>query len=224
MTKSKVIRCWNCGESGHIKPECPKKTTSAPRSKPGAHNVEKKSRGKALLVALGVSTGSSDLFVDSGATAHMTLRKDWLINYCPNPGLQVTVANDKKLMAEGIGDVAIRLSDGDYDITTISNVMYVPNLRVNLLSVSMLVSRGYVVVFDSNGCKIFHQEDVNVEGETDIVASNFGGIFRLNVVEETANVASDKDSFRLWHKRLGHLSQGFLIAFDDNFNQQKQKE
>jgi hypothetical protein len=86
---------------------------------------------------------SDKWYLDSGAKAHMTNDRKYLVNYCKNEEIiNVTCANNGKLPHEGKRDAAIRLTN-DTRKTAIRDVAYMPNLSVNLLSISKLSERGH---------------------------------------------------------------------------------
>ena len=63
----------------------------------------------------------------------MTGRKDWFVKINHTTKNKVKFADDSTLAAEGIGDVAIRKKDGGSAL--ISDVLYIPGMKSNLLSV-----------------------------------------------------------------------------------------
>jgi hypothetical protein len=46
----------------------------------------------------------------------------------------------------------------------VKDVLHVPNLSENLMSVSQLVNKDFIVVFAREDCKIYHKYDVKIEG------------------------------------------------------------
>ena len=72
-------------------------------------------------------------YLDSGCSSHMTGRKDWFVNIKPSMTNMVKFVNDNTLVAEGIGDVLIMRKDGKRSV--ISNVLYIPGMKSNLLSI-----------------------------------------------------------------------------------------
>ena len=72
----------------------------------------------------------------------------------------VLVGDGKSLSVCGKGDVIINLDSGmgRAKRCRVKNVLFVPNLPHNLLSVSKLSQCGKSVVFDNNMCKIVHEE------------------------------------------------------------------
>lgn len=59
-----------------------------------------------------------------------------------------------------LGDVNIVtvVNDAEYDIT-VSNVLCIPELTTNLLSVSQLIENGNRVIFKENACYTFNQQN-----------------------------------------------------------------
>ncbi|KMQ82572.1 retrovirus-related pol polyprotein from transposon tnt 1-94 [Lasius niger] len=79
----KDFRCFVCNEKGHRALDCPKNTNKL-NSKKSLKETEKKTDDLALLTALSAKIiNKDDWYIDSGATMHMTKRKDWLTNYNP---------------------------------------------------------------------------------------------------------------------------------------------
>lgn len=76
--------------------------------------------------------------IDSGATAHMTSRDDWLLKYKQISDGRVTVANGEDLVVLGCGEVPI---DTNSIVNKISDVLHVPELNCNLLSVQKVLEK-----------------------------------------------------------------------------------
>ncbi|KAK9687768.1 hypothetical protein QE152_g36012 [Popillia japonica] len=101
--------CWNCHQPGHYKNNCFKKNREQAK-----HNEGKKDDKKALLTAFSAFVHSdSSWFVDSGATTHMTPRKDWLINHNSSVCIQqeICVGNGEKIKCHGTGEVLVDLNE-----------------------------------------------------------------------------------------------------------------
>ena len=88
---------------------------------------------------------------------NVSRRKDWFANIKPSMKHMVKFANDNTLEAEGIGDVMIMMKDGKRSV--ISNVLYIPGMKRNFLSIGKLIEKNYKVsiedkmirVVDANG-------------------------------------------------------------------------
>lgn len=84
-------------------------------------------------------------YVDSGAKAHITTR-EWLENEILPPVQSIKISN-KILHVESCGNVTIQLDTTN--TIEVSNVLYIPELSTNLLSVSKIINK--------NGCLKQHQ-------------------------------------------------------------------
>eukprot|EP00253_Pinus_taeda_P016608 PITA_16608 len=145
--KSKV-RCFHCHELGHYATNCPKK-----KSKKGS---SKKSNGDALasqfeidfsLISCMVSSNMGCVwYLDSGASFHMSCDKN-IFSTLEEKDLQIRIemGDDGKYRVLGEGMVVFQREHGSP--LTLSNVMYVPGLKKNLVSIAMLEDKGYDVVF-----------------------------------------------------------------------------
>lgn len=197
-------RCYDCGVIGHKRPDCPLR-----RNKTKQDNKEKDSSS---FKALGITDNlkKEDLwYVDSGATKHMTSRKEWFQILRSLTG-KVTVADGNKINCGGIGDILINTST---NIDTISDVVYVPNLNTNLLSVKQAVDKGLVVLFDKNNCTFYKSDTFSFTGDPVMRGSSCGGLYALDCTVALPDLAYDVHSdlsgtssrYMLWHRRLGHL-------------------
>ena len=90
---------------------------------------------------------------------------------------------------------------------TISNILYVPNLKNNLLSAGQLQEKGYVIIIKHGAYEIYD----STRGVIVVVQMSSSRLFPLKI--ETIQfclVAEIKDPSWLWHFRYGHLSFGGL--------------
>lgn len=112
----------------------------------------------------------------------------------------VTVAdkNHVKVVGKGNINVKVLVADKMFDIC-IYDVLYVPGICTNLLSVSQMVSKNNVVEFKENMCRIYNSNNILVATGTLI-----DKMYELNtVVSHQSCVAIDK---HIWHRRLGHTN------------------
>eukprot|EP00253_Pinus_taeda_P013271 PITA_13271 len=116
--------------------------------------------------------------------------------------------------------------DGRYSVTDIGTIsferesskpfvlkemMHVPGLKKNLISVAMLEDKGYDVVF-SDG-KAFPLSKTT--GETRKIGVRVKNLYQLHVDGCSAMACKaegvvSRDDGKLWHQRLGHLHHGAL--------------
>ena len=214
FTKGKII-CFNCGEPGHKKPVCPKnngknRKSNEEKGKQKKFNNKKQQESQALLTTAMVARDSTyEWIIDSGATSHMSMRKDWMINLHQVDGNNITTANGEKIIYSGAGNVAINLNrNGNIVFKTVTDVAYVPSLTANLLSVSKMVEKGHVVVFNKNGCTGYMESTYEVNGDVTFTGSLKNGLYFMDQsnAEPVRVLFTNISNHTLWHKRLGHLN------------------
>lgn len=147
-----------------------------------------------------------DWFFDSGATAHMVQSKTMLIDSVKPTISEVKIANNQKIKIDSVGKVEELVQAGNkVSKITFENVQYVPELCVNLISISQIVKKGHSVLFNINGCEVLDSKE-NVIATRSLVDN----MFKLNnVAKECAYSAkANKNYIYLWHRRLGHASVG----------------
>jgi hypothetical protein len=117
---------------------------------------------------------------------------------------KVRIGNGDYNPVKGKGIVAI---EGNSGIKLISDVLFVPEIDQNLLSVGQLLEKGYSVVFKDKHCSI--SDPVGLEIFT---IKMKGKSFSLDwMEEESAAFPSIANQTELWYKRLGHFNQATLV-------------
>ena len=107
----------------------------------------------------------------------------------------------------GRGTVVLELTKvgGKASRCKLHEVLYVPDLSYNLLSVSKAAEAGKVVKFTETGCEILDSNKKVIA-----VATTVGGLYHLNCKadNEQTNAAVNKSKETkddTWHRRYGHL-------------------
>lgn len=142
--------------------------------------------------------------VDSGATCHISNKKEILENYVEKNCGQITIADGSTQNSVGVGSITFKAEENiKYDTVTIKEIMYVPELDDNLLSVSKLDDEGLNISFNEGKCKIYDKDELI------LTANKINGLYKLNspIVKniDTINVTKLTDNNILWHRRFGHL-------------------
>jgi hypothetical protein len=96
-----------------------------------------------------------DWIVDFGATQHMTFEQKWFITYKRISPRKVFMGNDTVLEAIGKGSIKATMQvGGKLSYATITQVLDVPKMKNNFISVNKLNFEGFKVEFDKDCCKV----------------------------------------------------------------------
>ncbi|KAK2969423.1 hypothetical protein RJ640_009661 [Escallonia rubra] len=218
------IECWYCKEIGHIARRCPERKEKK-NGKKHVNNAnvaeedDKSSDGDLYLVSsveqqegnlLSVrdNSFSTEWFLDSACSFHMCPHKEWFDCLTPCDGGTVLMGNDAVCKVMGIGTIKIKMFDGI--VRTLGDVRYIPDLKKNLISLGTLDSIDCSISIKGGVMKVSKGAMVIMKGQ------KIGNLYKLigNTViggaSVSTHVGSSNDNSELWHKRLGHLSEGAL--------------
>lgn len=131
-------KCYNCGDSNHLSRDC-----NGPRMDSRNESNGQGSNANAAFSAFSFkstsSTSTRDWFIDSGGSKHMTHEAGRLTELRSTDVDNIKIANDEVIKVKSVGDTVLRLVNNDINI---HDVLHVPDLGVNLLSVSQIVDKG----------------------------------------------------------------------------------
>jgi hypothetical protein len=137
--------------------------------------------------------------IDSGASAHMTSCKDAMECYKSIPISGISIGDKTKLQIIGTGNVKMAIMvDGKMVKCTIENVVHVPSLGYNLLSVGAMESKGMTASFGGGICSIFAASKIIAQ------RTRIGNIYMLDVAADTGISCTATISMETWHARLGY--------------------
>ena len=132
----------------------------------------------------------------------MTGHKDWFVSLDESVNHKVRFANDSTIRVEGHGKVVIKRRDGT--VSYIEDVICVPNMRCNLLSLSQLLEKKYRMVMEDKEMKIYDKDRRLI-----IKAPlNRNRTFKVGIQVMKHNCLQG-ETYReewLWHYRFGHLN------------------
>ena len=124
---------------------------------------------------LGVMEPAQNWIVDSGATCHICNAKELFEDLQPlSKPQRITLGDDHTLEAisTGAAEVNLKLPGGKSKVGRLSDVLYVPTLAYNLLSVTKATEAGKKVTFGDT-----RAEKVDDPGEVVAVASKAGSLY-----------------------------------------------
>jgi hypothetical protein len=203
--EQQVLKCFKCGERGHLERECRKESF-------------KQERAFTVTTAFMVTAeeSSSEWILDSGSLIHICNQKKMFTS------LQKAEQNEElwgisgKVKVEAYGEVLIRckLLDGGEGEILLKNVAYVPAARVNILSVSCLTKKGVRLQIGRREILAIFQEQVL------LTAKEKQGLY---VVQVTRNRNEKQSQLKKKEEVAGAKSNGELEVVHLNVTTQKQK-
>ncbi|KAL8096136.1 hypothetical protein AgCh_037185 [Apium graveolens] len=215
------VKCYNCGEKGHISPDC-KKTKSdkgkafVTKQKSWTDTSDSESEENYALMANADKSSSESsseaaetkgnrkniLVLDSGCSGHMTGNKALLSDFVEKAGPSVSYGDGNIGKTLGYGNINL----GNVIIKDVADL--VSGLKHNLLSISQICDRGYHVDFFTEHCEIVSKSKEKIV---------LKGFRRGNIYEAKLSTSSDGSAICLvsrasteeswnWHKKLSHLN------------------
>ena len=157
-----------------------------------------------------VGSNPKEWWIDTGATHYVCSDKMMFSTFEPiETGEKVFMGNSATSDFKGQDKVVLKMTYGKE--LTLKNVLYVPEIRKNLVSGSLLNSHGFRLVFESDKFVISKSRMYVRKGYMS------GDMWKLNVmtiIKSEMNKASSSayilESSNLWHGRLGHVNYDTL--------------
>lgn len=159
---SNTIKCYGCGKLGHIKRNC---RFAQMESQQKANIVaENEKPEKVTCFMVSNQPKSDDWYVDSAATCHMTNDVNFFKNIDMNKNNEVYQADGSVLKSKGIGNGNLEcIIGGTKKIMYLKDVLLIPELDGNLISVQKLCKEGFKTTFEGNLCQIMRNGSVYSE-------------------------------------------------------------
>ncbi|KAI5348776.1 hypothetical protein L3X38_001663 [Prunus dulcis] len=193
-------KCYNCDRFGHLAREC-----TAEKTVQKANCASQMEVSGNLFYANCATTKSKpngDWYIDSGCSNHMTGNVDLLVDVRTNVVGKVQMPTGALVNVAGMGSLVIDTTKGR---KYIREVMYLPGLKENLLSVGQMDEHGYCLVFGDGMCKVFESSLTNCLIIKVQMKKNRCYPLSFLVENQLLMKASMTHSTWTWHKRLGHL-------------------
>ncbi|GAU46479.1 hypothetical protein TSUD_177070 [Trifolium subterraneum] len=153
-----TIQCYNCDKYGHYASEC-----KAPKKKKGQNSEEEANVAQDastsedyvsfMLTTTDEAAESMIWYFNTGCSNHVTRNKSILTDFNKCLNTKIKLANGNFIAAEGMRNVVIQRSNGKKAV--IENVLYVPGMKCNLMSVGQLLEKGFKVVLEDETLKLF---------------------------------------------------------------------
>ncbi|KAI7965997.1 hypothetical protein MJO29_001745 [Puccinia striiformis f. sp. tritici] len=173
-------KCWKLYP--HLRPAFP----------PRASGSRSESTVSSFLSSL--SLASQNFIIDSGSSAHMISDINLFQSIkLKEEGIVRTSAGSESLKIKGIGSIIL---SNEYGSFILHNVLFVPDIIVNLLSARCLVIDGYTINFEKNEFTVSKNNQVSMRGRY------LGNLPTL----EFNNQRSLMTSGEFLHKSMGQVS------------------
>lgn len=92
-----------------------------------------------------------------------------------------TARNGKSLTAEESGDITVKtFEDGDNLCRTMSDVLFVKDLKCNLMSIGRLCDKGFEVTFSK------HEATIKKDGKVEFKGYRNGSLYELRTTKSTS--------------------------------------
>ncbi|KAG8477197.1 hypothetical protein CXB51_029947 [Gossypium anomalum] len=224
------VQCRFCKKMGHVERVCKNKgrprynQPQQPRAE--AQVVEEDNDQEEQVFAVSYSAikgkATDGWLIDSGCTNHMTPDASIFKSIDRSFKTNVKVGNGHFIKVEGKGDVLINTPTGTKLVT---NVLLVPEIDRNLLSIAQLLEKGYSVVFKGKECLI---SDSSGSKLMTVAMTEKSFIVDWNKSPDSAYTAAADES-KLCHKRFSHanyMSMAQLTKEDsvENFTNSVEKD
>lgn len=206
-------KCFNCNEEGHTARQC-KKPKQESKQANSASQEKRPSQGDAFTASSSSAfreRPNEDCWIaDSGASNHMTFRREWFETFkaINDRTVPITVGNKNIVYARGKGNIkVISTVNGKEREGTLYDVLWIPDLGRNLLSIGASTKHENRTIIEENQIKI-----INKKNQTTMIGySHERNLYTMDtqvvLAEREAHYAEkEAQPMSVWHERFGHVS------------------
>jgi hypothetical protein len=203
------VKCFACHKFGHYAGQCSNKKKKQTATSAAVEEFSAKfDKEFSLVVCLSTRTTHSDVwYIDSGASRHMTGVCEHLIDLTQIGDLEVVLGDDRVVKAVDSGTISFQRES--LPPMLLREVLYVPDLKKNLVSISAIEERGYEVFRD--GQVLLFPKGSNITS-TKVIGTPHEKLYKLmfQLARVLFHSTSSSDLCELWHRRMAHLHHGAL--------------
>ncbi|UYV78168.1 hypothetical protein LAZ67_16000354 [Cordylochernes scorpioides] len=146
------------------------------------------------LIAKNQEKSEQEWIIDSGATSHMTSCFE-LLKDSENKEKKIILADDTQIESKAIGNVKIKTKEEN--LLILKDVLFVPQIKGNLLSVGKLVQDYQRIIFSKDKCTIIDFKDQVI-----LEAPKIYDFYIINssVIQGMKKIKSSKKPFKIIEK------------------------
>ena len=213
QSKSRERRsCYNCGKPGHLKKNCrflkkesKDKNQNQENDRNTAATTSTSDDEITLLCDQGecchIAEPDEEWIVDSAASYHCVPKREYFTTYRAGDFGHVNMGNKSTSQIMGIGDIHLQTGVGCTLI--LKDVRHIPDIRLNLISVSVLDKEGLEHSMKGGRWKLTKGSLVVARGKLCCTLYKT----YVKVCKGQLNAVEDDASPNLWHRRLAHISE-----------------
>lgn len=188
-------KCYECGKIGHKGADC------YVRKK----REVKKTDDAMMTIACNVEVKKLNIwYLDSAATKHMSNEKQKFYVFDESVESKVFTASDQWIKSYGVGKIElnVKLNDKKTNRVKLTNAIFVPELKNNVILISQITKNGFKVIFNKNRAIIKLSD-----GSSAMVAEKRNQFYIVDIIEDCIlQTSTNPGNFERWHKRFGHLN------------------
>lgn len=200
--------CYNCREYGHQFGTCPTKKNMKSEIVQLSNKIEmNKEMSSAKMDRLSkmysfVSNNRSNVgwIIDSGASNHMCCDKNLFQNLMLGTYGEIVIASGDKITTKGKGTITLLIGDESQTLeVTLMDVLFVPDLEANLMSVEKMTRMGFSVNFSESNCHL------NGNFGSCLIGKHENGVY--GVIQPKLNCAitqAESKCIHEWHRIFAH--------------------
>lgn len=164
------------------------------------------------MISMGLlaKSESNVWYLDSGASANMSPFEDILYGQRSANVKEIKTAGSECLKVKYEATTRFKVNE---NVIEVNDVLHIPDLSANLLSIYKLVCKGNMIVFSAVGCQIYNKKKVLVA-----TIKPEHGVYKLRVTENCGDALlanTSNESIMLWHRRFAHLNHNSLLKLND---------
>jgi transposase InsO family protein len=168
------------------------------------------------------SAKACDWLLDSGASMHLCHTREWFADFTPISGKSVVLADGRVIPVLGRGRIDVDITvAGHSSHNTLNEVLYVPGIAANLLSVAKMTEAGLQLSFHGRHCVIRSRQGAVIaraekqDNRLYRVSARARSTRGATTTQEanlvlglaaTAVASPEKCSLQLAHQRMGHIN------------------
>lgn len=198
--------CNFCKKVGHFKAECRKfaswkknkEAKTGNQANAAKHNVLTDDDDEQVCLMVLKQDFSSEIqfCVDSGASAHMCCDEKCFTRIVDSSKSSVTLADGRSVPIRGVGTVRFKTKSR---VIHLEDVLFVPDLNCNLISVSKLTKKGCKVIFEEQQCHVY------LNGQRLLSVKSVNDVYKAIPQHQAYKSAyNETKCVHEWHRVLGH--------------------